>query len=101
MNVHIVKANHRKLFWHAPAEEMAAGITWSFAPVVAMPQDIRWGRTYGSYCENTDLVWPSVAAYVRGLQNADDKAGLCNPRGRRELAGLSRRNLGIPAGDEG
>jgi hypothetical protein len=51
---------------------MAAGITWNFAPVVAMPQDIRWGRTYEGYCDNTDLVWQSVAAYVRGLQNADE-----------------------------
>ena len=38
----------------ATAEEMAAtGIPWNFAPTVAVPQDIRWGRTYEGYAENT------------------------------------------------
>ena len=53
----------------ATAGEMAAtGVRWNFAPVVAVPQDIRWGRTYESYSENTELVAQLGAAYVRGLQ---------------------------------
>ncbi len=53
----------------ATAEEMAGtGIYWNFAPVVAAPHDIRWGRTYEGYSENTDLVAQLGAAYVRGLQ---------------------------------
>jgi len=53
----------------ATAEEVAAtGIHWNFAPVVAMSQDIRWGRTYESYGENTASVSMLGAAYVRGLQ---------------------------------
>jgi beta-glucosidase len=64
----------------ATAEEMvAAGITWNFGPVIAVPQDIRWGRTYEGYSENTQLVSQLGAAYIRGLQNADDKTGLHNP----------------------
>ena len=32
------------------AEEVrATGIQWAFAPCVAVPQDIRWGRTYEGY----------------------------------------------------
>lgn len=55
----------------ATAEEMAAtGIWWNFAPVVAVPQDIRWGRTYEGYSENTELVSELGAAYIRGLQGA-------------------------------
>ena len=53
----------------ATAEEMlATGIPWNFAPVVAVVQDIRWGRTYEAYGENTELVSKLSAAYVKGLQ---------------------------------
>src|SRR5579859_816975 len=53
----------------ATAEEMAAtGIFWDFAPVVAVPQDIRWGRTYEGYSENTALVTQLGVAFLRGLQ---------------------------------
>jgi len=53
----------------ATAEEMiATGIPWDFAPVVAVPQDVRWGRTYEGYSENTALVTQLGAAFVRGLQ---------------------------------
>jgi beta-glucosidase len=53
----------------ATAEEVAAtGIRWDFAPVVAVPQDIRWGRTYEGYSEDTALVTALSAAYVQGLQ---------------------------------
>lgn len=54
----------------ATAEEMAAtGIYWNFAPVVAVPQDARWGRTYEGYSENTALVSQLGAAYIHGLQD--------------------------------
>lgn len=54
----------------ATAQEMlATGIVWNFGPVVAAPHDIRWGRTYESYSENTELVSTLGAAYIRGLQN--------------------------------
>ena len=49
------------------ASEMAAtGVRWNYAPVVAVPQDIRWGRTYESYGEQTELVSELGAASVRG-----------------------------------
>ena len=39
------------------ALEMAAtGIFWNYAPAVSVPQDIRWGRTYEGYSENTERV---------------------------------------------
>jgi beta-glucosidase len=53
----------------ATAIEMCAtGASWNFAPVVAVPQDIRWGRTYEAYSENTALVTKLAIAYMRGLQ---------------------------------
>ena len=51
------------------AEMMATGVTWNFAPVVAVPQDIRWGRTYEAYGENTELVSKLGTAYIKGLQS--------------------------------
>jgi beta-glucosidase len=54
----------------ATAEEMlAAGITWNFAPVVAVPQDVRWGRTYEAYSEDTDLVTELSEAFISGIQS--------------------------------
>ena len=51
------------------AEEVrATGINWAFAPCVAVPQDIRWGRTYEGYSENPDIVKVLGAAATRGLQ---------------------------------
>ncbi len=54
----------------ATAEEMlAAGIHWNFAPVVAVPQDIRWGRTYEGFAEDTALVSELGQAYIAGFQS--------------------------------
>ncbi|CAK0771974.1 beta-glucosidase [Gammaproteobacteria bacterium] len=52
-------------------EILATGIHWDFAPCVAVPQDIRWGRTYEGYGETSDLVAELGAAFVRGMQNVD------------------------------
>ncbi|NYI40722.1 glycoside hydrolase family 3 protein [Demequina lutea] len=55
----------------ATAQEMsAAGIRWDFAPVLAVPSDIRWGRTYEAYSQNPTIVANLGAAYIRGLQSA-------------------------------
>jgi beta-glucosidase len=54
----------------ATAEEMlATGARWNFAPVAAVPQDIRWGRTYESFSETPDLVSELGSAYIKGLQD--------------------------------
>jgi beta-glucosidase len=53
----------------ATAEEVVAtGIHWDFAPMVAVPQDIRWGPTYEAYSEDTALVTQLSTAYLKGLQ---------------------------------
>ncbi len=58
----------------ATAEEMlATGIPWNFAPVVAVVQDVRWGRTYEGYGEETSLVTSLSTAYIKGLQDLTDK----------------------------
>lgn len=54
------------------AQEMiATGIYWNYAPAVSVPQDIRWGRTYEGYSENTELVSQLAVAYLEGMQGDD------------------------------
>ena len=48
----------------------ATGIRWTFGPVVAVPQDVRWGRTYEGYGENTALVADLGTACIKGLQGS-------------------------------
>ena len=49
-------------------ETAATGIRWNFAPTVAMPQDLRWGRVYEGYGERAELVTKLGTAYLKGLQ---------------------------------
>ncbi len=55
----------------ATAREVAAtGLDWTFAPVVAVVRDDRWGRTYESYSEDPQIVRTYADRFVRGLQGA-------------------------------
>lgn len=53
-------------------EMLAVNVHWDFAPAVSVPQDIRWGRTFEGFSENTELVSKLGAAFVRGMQDAPD-----------------------------
>ena len=53
----------------ATADEIAAtGIEWTFAPTLAVPQDLRWGRSYEGYAADPALVAAYGRAMVTGLQ---------------------------------
>ena len=52
-------------------ESAAAGVRWAFGPVVAVPQDVRWGRTYEGYGESPKLVSRLGSACIKGLQGQD------------------------------
>ena len=49
-------------------EVRATGLDWAFAPVLAVPQDIRWGRSYEGYSEDPQLVASYAGAVVAGMQ---------------------------------
>ncbi|MBS0254020.1 MAG: glycoside hydrolase family 3 protein [Proteobacteria bacterium] len=54
---------------HATARAVrATGISWAFAPTVAVAQNPRWGRFYESYSSDPALVRSYGEAAVRGLQ---------------------------------
>ena len=49
-------------------ETSAVGVRWDFAPAVSIPQDIRWGRSFEGYAQDTALVSELATAFVEGLQ---------------------------------
>jgi beta-glucosidase len=58
-----------KRIGHATAELVrATGISWAFAPTLAVVQNPRWGRTYESYSSDPALVRSYAEAMVGGLQ---------------------------------
>ena len=68
-------------------ELLATNVHWNFAPCVAVPQDIRWGRTYESFGDDPELVSALGVAYLRGMQNpsgqltqSDQRATLACPK---------------------
>ena len=78
---------------HITAQEMiATGIRWTFAPVLGVPDDIRWGRTYECYSENVDIVTLMGVSAVKGLQ--DGGAAVCIKHFIGEGQTLSGRNQG-------
>ena len=65
----------------ATARELAAvGLYWNFAPLVAVVDDIRWGRAYESLGEDTDLVTRLALAYTSGYQGGLAELGPGLPR---------------------
>ena len=58
-------------------EVRSTGIQWGFAPCLAVPQDVRWGRTYEGFSDSPDVVKVLGEAAVRGMQGS----GLGDPLG--------------------
>ena len=50
------------------AEIAGSGIEWTFAPTLAVPQDLRWGRSYEGYASDPKLIAEYAKAMVIGLQ---------------------------------
>lgn len=60
-------------------ETLATGIHWNYAPVLAVARDIRWGRAYEAYGEDTALVTEMGNALMLGLQGTDGVTDLNDP----------------------
>ncbi|MBM4426962.1 MAG: beta-glucosidase [Chloroflexi bacterium] len=75
-NIGLGAANNPELvdaIGRATAEEMlASGIPWNFSPVIAVVQDVRWGRTYEGFGEETALVTSLGTAYLEGMQTIQE-----------------------------
>jgi beta-glucosidase len=73
-------------------EMLATGIRWTFAPVLGIAQDVRWGRTYESYSENEEVVTLMGANFIKGLQ--DNGAAACMKHFLGEGQTANGRNQG-------
>lgn len=49
-------------------EVKATGANWNFAPVLAMPEDYRWGRVYECFSSDKNIVAELGRSYIKGLQ---------------------------------
>ena len=49
-------------------ELTVSGHDWTFAPTLAVPQDVRWGRSYEGFSEDPELVKSYADRIVYGLQ---------------------------------
>lgn len=49
-------------------ECVATGVRWDFAPAVSIPRDIRWGRTFEGYSQDSSVVCELAEAFVEGLK---------------------------------
>jgi beta-glucosidase len=63
----------------AAIEATAHGLTWTFAPMVDIARDPRWGRISEGSGEDVYLGSMLAAARVRGLQGGDNAMGLGSP----------------------
>ena len=65
----------------AAREAASAGVHWTFAPMVDIARDPRWGRVAEGYGEDPYLCGVLAAASVRGFQGDDlsqpDRVGAC------------------------
>ncbi|MGL6314164.1 glycoside hydrolase family 3 N-terminal domain-containing protein [Vibrio sp. WXL103] len=52
-------------------ETRAAGLHWTFSPVLCVGRDIRWGRINETYGEDPWLVGEMAAAAIKGYQGDD------------------------------
>lgn len=50
------------------AEVRAIGAQWTFTPTLGNPQNVRWGRSYECFSEDSSIVAEFGAAYIRGFQ---------------------------------
>jgi beta-glucosidase len=83
----------------ATAQEMAAtGADWTFGPTVAVPRDVRWGRTYEGYAEDPEVVKTYAGPMTLGLQGAL-VAG--KPLATGHIAGSAKHFLGDGGTDGG
>lgn len=58
----------RRIGTATAAEIAASGIEWTFAPTLAAPQDVRWGRSYEGYSSDPALIASYAKAMTIGLQ---------------------------------
>ena len=53
-------------------DSLASGFNWVFMPTSTVAQDLRWGRTYESFSQDTNDMQADTRAYIRGFQTINN-----------------------------
>ncbi len=82
-------------------EVLATGVEWTFAPTLAVAQDVRWGRTYESFSADPEVAASYAGRIVAALQDASD--GSLGPDGiaacAKHWVGDGGTTAGVDQGD--
>ena len=79
-------------------ELTVSGHDWTFAPTLAVPKDLRWGRTYEGFSENPDIIRSYGDRIVIGLQG---KFGTENFMGNGKVISSAKHFLADGATEDG
>ncbi|WP_405233121.1 glycoside hydrolase family 3 N-terminal domain-containing protein [Lentisalinibacter salinarum] len=82
----------------AAREAAAAGVNWTFAPMIDIARDPRWGRIAESLGEDPQLASTLGAAMVQGYQGGEEVAGLSEPGA---IAACAKHFAGYGAAESG
>lgn len=82
----------------AAREAASAGVNWTFAPMLDIARDPRWGRVAESLGEDPHLSGVLGAAMVRGFQGEDESGA---PAARGRLAACAKHFAGYGASESG
>ncbi|KAJ9698946.1 hypothetical protein PVL29_007829 [Vitis rotundifolia] len=86
----------RKIGAATALEIRATGITYAFAPCIAVCRDPRWGRCYESYSEDPEIV-QAMTEIIPGLQGdipANSRKGIPYVGGKDKVAGCAKHFVG-------
>ena len=79
-------------------ELTVSGHDWTFAPTLAVPKDLRWGRTYEGFSANPDIIRSYGDRIVIGLQG---KFGTENFMGNGKVISSAKHFLADGATEDG
>ncbi|MBC7002411.1 glycoside hydrolase family 3 C-terminal domain-containing protein [Photobacterium sp. BZF1] len=54
-------------------EVASTGLDWTFAPTVATPRELNWGRVYEGYSEDPEITFAYASQMVAGLQGSTEE----------------------------
>ncbi|KMT10197.1 hypothetical protein BVRB_5g119580 [Beta vulgaris subsp. vulgaris] len=74
-------------------EVRATGISYAFAPCIAVCRDPRWGRCYESYSEDPQIV-QEMTDIIYGLQGENPKKGIPYVGGRDKVIACAKHYVG-------
>ncbi|XP_034688735.1 beta-glucosidase BoGH3B-like [Vitis riparia] len=86
----------RKIGAATALETRATGITYAFAPCIAVCRDPRWGRCYESYSEDPEIV-RAMTEIIPGLQGdipANSRKGIPYVGGKDKVAACAKHFVG-------